>query len=336
MGYLRFGRPLAASLFIFGVCFAQQKLVKLTSDNSPLPPAAVWDVMIEGDGVWLGTGKGLFFFNKDGVKIFTSKSTNGGLRKDSVVKVFRDSSGCLWVATRSSFIGGGGLSKLCNGVWWLFLKGKTPLPSNFVWDIEEHPKGTLWFATDKGVAVYSNGKWKIYNMRNTGLGLPGDSVWDIFLDREGHLWFATDRGVGWFDGKSWKNITRRNSSMKNDSTSCVLLDSKGRLWIGTRSGYFTKGGLVLYDGRRFTFFHKSDGLPHEDVNCLFEDSKGRLWVGTRGGLAVFEGRRLKTVLEEERVWDIAEDGYGNLYVATSSGLFLILEGSKKPVVLNRR
>jgi two-component system, sensor histidine kinase ChiS len=63
---------------------------------------------------------------------------------------------------------------------------------------------------------------------------------------------------------------------------CVLEDSRGFLWFGTRDG------LVRYDSREMRVFRPEAGNPHSlgdrHVNDLKEDSQDNLWVATENGL----------------------------------------------------
>ncbi len=323
------GAALAASLFLLITTAYPASFKLFTSENSPLPSAGIWSILFDHEGnLWLGTGKGIYVFDKklNTLKVITSKNSHGKLKKDFVVKVFQDSLGRYWFAARSSFIGGGGVTMFDGKKWYLFTKENTKgsLPSNYVWDIAEDKRKRIWFATDKGIAVYENNNWtKIYNRVNTGLGLPGDSVWDIFVDSQGNLWFATDKGVGWFNGKEWRNLTKHNSPLPTNNVSVVFVDSKGRYWFGLRSGMFRKGGILFYDGQNWLHYTTKEGLPHNDINVIYEDKSHTIWIGTRGGIASFKANRFKKYLTKERIWDIAEDEKGNLYFATSRGLAIL-------------
>ena len=65
---------------------------------------------------------------------------------------------------------------------------------------------------------------------------------------------------------------------------CLLKDSRGYLWVGT------KVGLSRFDGQRFESFQVSDGLLSNTVLGLTEDRKGNIWISFRKGLVKFDGR----------------------------------------------
>ncbi|HOY59875.1 MAG TPA: hypothetical protein PK640_17295, partial [Verrucomicrobiota bacterium] len=53
----------------------------------------------------------------------------------------------------------------------------------------------------------------------------------------------------------------------------ILEGRQGELWLATEGG-----GLVQFDGARFTVFTKADGLPSDDIGGLVEDGRGNLWL----------------------------------------------------------
>ena len=58
--------------------------------------------------------------------------------------------------------------------------------------------------------------------------------------------------------------------------------------VQTRDGYIwlaTEGGLVRFDGVRFTRFDKgyTNQLKDNEIEKLWEDREGNLWIGTYGG-----------------------------------------------------
>lgn len=73
------------------------------------------------------------------------------------------------------------------------------------------------------------------------------------------------------------------------SVQAIHLDSRGRLWIGTRKG------LNLYAQQEMTnFFHTLEdrhSLPDNQIIHLAEDSLGNIWIATQKGLALYEQSR---------------------------------------------
>ncbi len=75
------------------------------------------------------------------------------------------------------------------------------------------------------------------------------------------------------------------SGLPQSTVSGIAQTPDGYLWIGTN------GGLVRFDGARFTLFNRSNtpALPSNRIYQLGLDSAGTLWVGTSTGIT---GRRL--------------------------------------------
>ena len=73
----------------------------------------------------------------------------------------------------------------------------------------------------------------------------------------------------------------------------------------------------------------ADGLIQNTVISLLEDSRGFLWIGFEDGLSCYDGYTFhrytnspdnKNSLSHQFNWDIAEDGNGNMWLATQQGL----------------
>ena len=68
---------------------------------------------------------------------------------------------------------------------------------------------------------------------------------------------------------------------------CIINDSKGFMWFGTR------GGLNRHDGSKFVVYknilNDSTSLSSNWVNDILEDSDGHLWVATVYGLTCLTG-----------------------------------------------
>ena len=86
----------------------------------------------------------------------------------------------------------------------------------------------------------------------------------------------------------FKRIDTRNG-LSNSQVNCILKDSKGFVWIGT------KFGLNRYDGYRFLEFHShvkdSTALISDYVDNLFEDIEGNIWVQQETRFCVYDQKK---------------------------------------------
>ncbi|MDF2433993.1 MAG: hypothetical protein JWP44_3624 [Mucilaginibacter sp.] len=78
--------------------------------------------------------------------------------------------------------------------------------------------------------------------------------------------------------------TREGLSQMN--VNCIIQDSRGFMWIGTRNG------LNRYDGYKFITYRydskNSSSLSNNMVSDLVEDKNGNIWVATQGGLNMYD------------------------------------------------
>ena len=120
--------------------------------------------------------------------------------------------------------------------------------------------------------------------------------------------------------------------LSQHDVSKVLQDSEGFIWIATYDG------LNRYDGYRIeNFFHDNNNmasLSSNRIRTLFEDQKKRIWIGTDGyGLNYYSLENGKTVRIKapnnyDIINDIQQNSKGEILVASSQGLFKVLENEK--------
>ncbi|NQZ12761.1 MAG: GGDEF domain-containing protein, partial [Algicola sp.] len=171
----------------------------------------------------------------------------------------------------------------------------------------------------------------------------------IIEDRHGFLWIATQDGLNRYDGYDFKVFRHDRQNPKSIATNYIdslLLDSKGRIWIGTNGR-----GLELFDPVTEIFSHfphdpkNPNSLSHNNIKSLAEDCHGNIWIGTyKGGLnrvnpKTMEISRFKrsiddsTTLSHDKVWSMLVDSQCHLWLGTGGGLNLLKQhqlSSDKP------
>lgn len=120
---------------------------------------------------------------------------------------------------------------------------------------------------------------------------------------------------------SFKDYTK-DQGLANLALTCILQDSEGFLWVGT------KAGLFRYDGQRFQEFLPVNPADRS-IEAIHQSVQGDLWVATElGHLLQRRGDHLEPVSMSEPVeltnppsMDMfASDQQNRFYIATKSGL----------------
>lgn len=111
----------------------------------------------------------------------------------------------------------------------------------------------------------------------------------------------------------------------------VFQDSKGYVWITTRSG------LNRYDGYSIKNFTEDDGLVFNHTRFVEEDRDGRIWIGTENGVSCYNGFKFENFTEENglafrQVWCLREHKDGGMLVGTSFGVDLIRNGQVEHLI----
>jgi signal transduction histidine kinase/ligand-binding sensor domain-containing protein len=117
--------------------------------------------------------------------------------------------------------------------------------------------------------------------------------------------------------RSWKT----ENGLPDNAVTAVLQTRDGYLWLGTY------GGLVRFDGVRFTVFNSAStpGLQSDRVTSLFEDAKGALWIGhERGDLTCYQDGKFESLAVHEtgvrrKIPAIGADKAGDIWMLNEEG-----------------
>jgi len=131
----------------------------------------------------------------------------------------------------------------------------------------------------------------------------------------------TEIGVEGFSRTLWE----AKDGLPDQTVQAFAQTHDGNLWIGT------KGGLVRFDGARFTSYDR-DVAPASlarGVNYLLTSKDGSLWIGTEGGGLIrfwdgeFRVYPTEGGLSNEFIRAIFEDRSGTLWIGADQGLFQV-------------
>lgn len=110
-------------------------------------------------------------------------------------------------------------------------------------------------------------------------------------------------------------------ALKN--VAALTVDSKGRLWFGSKQGIGRK------DNSKWQLFTGKEGVPYTHFTCAATGPKGIVWFGTENGAIRAENdyfyyRSNRRWLPDNRVNDIAISENGTAWIATEKGISQII------------
>lgn len=294
--------------------------------TAPLPTNVLTKVVVDNnDIIWIGTvDKGII--KHSGKSWETINSSNSPLQNNRITTIFVDRENNKWIGTE------GGLGKLQdpNSITF-FTMSNSNLPNSNILTIDQDNAGTIWIGTPSGLVKLDGENFVLYNHSNTNL--PRKWVNEIKTTASTDIWVALDSFVTRFNGSSFEFFDPEFHNIPNSQIGGMDISSTGELWACFTpqpikdSGILRviEGGIGVYDGstwRSVLIFG-----PNFSKKDLFIDKDDNKWVSTANGLLKFYDlntseafRPLNSGIISLKVNSVAEDSFGNLWVATDDGL----------------
>jgi signal transduction histidine kinase/ligand-binding sensor domain-containing protein len=145
--------------------------------------------------------------------------------------------------------------------------------------------GGLWIGTCPGLARWRDGRLALVD--STVLGLASGCVKGLLLDRRGALWIGEMHALHRIDPSSRGAVAwRREASAPPgfEEPAPLLEDRRGRVWFATSLG---RVGHVDAPGAPPVLLAPGV-LPPEKVWSMAEDGAGRLWIGQVGRVTLLD------------------------------------------------
>jgi signal transduction histidine kinase/ligand-binding sensor domain-containing protein len=218
-------------------------------------------------GAWVGTfGAGL---NRVTATHITRYLADSGLPGKSVISLYEEPGGKLWVATAA------GLAH-SSGDRFVQVRDTHGGPLDRVFAISGQSNGALALADSK------RGLFAVKGGVARPLIVPGrqnEVVYRLEFDRSGVLWIGYFHGgIATLTGESFRFYTT-SDGLGDGPIRAIHQDAAGDIWVGTGTGLsrFRNGSWTTWTARH--------GLPEGGVRGIAEDrSRHALWLVTTAGL----------------------------------------------------
>ena len=304
--------------------------------------------------VWVGTRFGLNRLLTRKFRHFYHETSGNSLINDNVHAFFETGRHNIWIATSKGL----DLFDKKAGTFRHY-----PIDENIPQRLQASPiamtgdgKGNLWIGTWRGGLAFFDTKNNRFRTYIHNAGQPGsllnNNVFAVYRDKKERLWVGTwaeagdEGGLERYDPEKdlfhhYKYDPGKKTGISGNRVSCILEDSRNRLWIGTFNGL-----NLMKDEEKGIFEHflytpeDTNSISNNRITVLFEDASGMLWIGTKNGLNTmispetgFQSYTTADGLPSNSIKSIEEDFRGNLWISTNKGIAEIIRDTVSGKIL---
>lgn len=256
-----------------------------------------------------------------------------GLSQSSVLSLFQDSFGFIWIGTRD------GLNRYDGYNFEIFrhhVKDLKSLGGNSITEIQEDSKGNIWVITENGLSFFDRNRGEFKNF-----SLPKDQYEvtlfnSLLIDKKDRVWVGGRYGLFLFDLEKSEFHRGGNAAFQLfGMVSTLGTDREGNVLVGS-----SRMGLHKIDGD-FNI-EKIEIRLNEEPRARIETLLVRgdsIWIGTYGdGLFLINSNGLlldsystKSKFPEKRlsndnIRSLVFDDSGALWIGTFDGLNIVQKG----------
>lgn len=149
-------------------------------------------------------------------------------------------------------------------------------------------------------------------------GLPHNGINALSQTSDGYLWIGTWEGLARFNGRKFKVFSRGSKvGLPDSAIKSLVSTNNGKLLVAG-----ARGGVSERLNKRWS----AKPVASTMVNHAIYDNEGNMWLALEErGLVYrhYETQQDTVIIDNLRVYKIAQDNKGIIWVATSRGLFSV-------------
>ncbi len=290
---------------------ATPHVVTVYNEQNGLPTGEANTILQTSDGhIWIGSYGGLIRYNGTD---FRNYSVEGAITSSSIRSLFEDSQGRLWIGTNDA-----GVVMMEKDV---FTEIVSPEDKSFlcIRDFEEGADGTIYVASNSGLAKIMDGKVQPYDIEE----IAGNTIYSIAIDSHGRVWGAMNNGdCVVLQNDALIDIFESGRVLDGTDIYSVDADEAGNIILGTSSNTVVVLKFPTESLKAGAFdadFHSTGNVSvHNSVSA----SNGYILVSAINGVAVITPDGIVTEFgEEDKAMSVnaaVADYENNLWLASSS------------------
>ncbi|MBN1592069.1 MAG: hypothetical protein JW941_02325 [Candidatus Coatesbacteria bacterium] len=290
----------------------------------------IYDLMLDADGLWVGTPSGVELISNDGTFRSTFRSEDGARSINSLL--FRGFDGNLVTGGRSA-----GLSIWESYGWRTVLD--EPGSPNYVDRLRSaatDAEGTIWLChgySGSGVTqdvAQLTRYWPDGHTENCAPLISG-LVQHLCLTGSGQACMVSTDGLHVFNGSSFDSFpVPELTTTSTVVVQSVHADIRDNVWASVLFLSDARYRLLRYDlnsGERTWYDYETPGLLLPLVIDMTSDPAGNVWFGTYGGVSTFDGQSFVSFEAPFTVDTLAVGFDGEIYAGTyGAGLHVFKDG----------
>ncbi len=192
-------------------------------------------------------------------------------------------------------------------------------------------QGQIWIATTKGLNLMDT-EGLMPNFLTEADGLSWPNVWSFMEDKKGNLWLGSWERMDIYDSEN-STIKRVDLALRVEKNITIPFEVQ-HMPSGDYLIKIPSIGLAVFNPERETItkITPDNGLTNLYHSACFVDRSGKIWTGSfrNGAIEVFDPKtntfkRLtnKDGIMGDIVWEIHEDGLGQIWAGTDLGVNII-------------